>query len=110
MIIDWAHLYLLAWWGEDGRSFLSTWDGDLPEVYVVVTGLGGRSMPLWNSPIPSGAEPHLVPEGFDHEKRLAYAAEKGGLLALAWYIEAGYIARDEPFSEDQIKSVAAPNG
>ena len=37
-IIDWNHVYLLAWYGPDGRPYLTTWSGDLPYITVVVTG------------------------------------------------------------------------
>lgn len=89
-IVDWDHVYLLGWYDETGRSYLSTWDGDHPYVYVVVTHLGGRQMPLWKAPVPRGAELQLVPDMKEHQERVAYATSKGGFLAIAWYIEDGF--------------------
>jgi len=92
MRIDWEHVYLLAWWDEKGKSYLTTWDWNRPYVHVVVTGLDGWHMPLWKHPdVPSGAQLHLVPDevsNFQH--RLEYAALRGGYLALGWYIEEGF--------------------
>lgn len=90
--IDWDHVYLLAWYDQTGKSYLTTWDGDLPYVHVVVTGLGGRHMPLWkSSDVPSGAQLHLVPDDVtDFRQQIEYANKMGGYLALGWYIEEGF--------------------
>ena len=95
--IDWRHVYLLGWYDETGKGYLSTWDGDLPYVHVVVTSLAGRPMPLWRGAVPRGAEMHLVPdEVADLRQRVAYATKMGGYYALAWYLEDGF-ERPLPF-------------
>ncbi len=91
-IIDWNHVYLLAWYDETGRGYLTTWDGDLPYVNVVVTGARPITMPLWAAEVPPGAGIMLVPPDRDttREERLAFARESGGYLALGWYIAEGF--------------------
>lgn len=97
--IDWAHVYLLGWYDETGKGYLSTWDGDLPYVYVVVTGVPAHRMPLWKAPIPtSSASLSLVPEEVtDLRQQIEYATSKGGYLAIAWYIADGF-ERTKPAS------------
>ncbi len=86
--VDWDHVYLLAWYDRDRQGYLTTWDGDLPYIHVVITGLSDghahrHGMPLWKAPVPPGAELVQVPEGRDpHE----YAAELGGFYAMGWHM------------------------
>lgn len=89
--IDWNHVYILGWWDETGRHYLTSWDGDCPYVNVVVVGATGGKVPVWAFPVKSGLELVEVPEDkVTREDQLAYARERGGYLALAWYIEEGF--------------------
>lgn len=85
--------YLLAWYDREGRSYLTTWQGDLPIVHVVVTGCNGMNMPLWDAPVPKGAQLHRVPEGRDPQE---YAREIGGNHAFGWRVP---VKRKEPKDE-----------
>lgn len=81
--LDWNNTYLLGWYDENGRSFLTTWSGDLPMIQVVVTGCNGINMPLWNAQVPKGAKLHPVPH--DTEPR-DYARKLGGYHAFGWRV------------------------
>lgn len=85
--VDWDHVYLLGWYDHEGRDYLTSWDGDLPYVNVVVLGvLPETGMPLWNASVPEGAMVEEIPEGVDpHE----YAKEKGGYYAFGWLFADG---------------------
>jgi hypothetical protein len=85
--IDWDHVYLLGWYGRDGKSYLSSWydDGSLESISVVV--LGTEAPPMWGSPAPEGAK--LVPIPADVKDKHAYAASLGGLYAFGWYLPEG---------------------
>lgn len=77
------HVCLLGWYDEKGRGFLTTWDGERPVRSFVVTGVDSVSMPLLQSPVPSGAKLHLVPMGEDPQ---AHAKKLGGFHAVGWYM------------------------
>jgi len=101
-VIDWSHIYLLAWYGTDGRPYFTTWKGDLPHIRVIVT---GPEVEKWGPPIwkaPANCKPnayglpsypfeqfqlHEVKEGEDWE---AKARKLGGVRAFGWYIEQGF--------------------
>ncbi len=86
----WENTYLLAWYDRTGRSYLTTWDGNLPIVHVVVTGCNGMNMPLWNAPVPEGAQLHRVPDDMDPQE---YARKLGGFYAFGWRVP---VKRKEP--------------
>lgn len=92
MGLDWSEHYLLGWYDRSGRAYLTTWDGDLPVVHVVVTGCAESRIPLWSAKVPPGARLEPVPEGQDpHE----YAAELGGYHAIGWRVPVpGRIVRE----------------
>lgn len=90
MTLDFNHVYILAWYDWNGRGYLTTWDGDLPYVTAVITGVTGLTMPFWDAPVPPSAELHAIPEGRDADE---YAREIGGYRVLAWYIADGSIER-----------------
>lgn len=94
LTIDWDHVYLLGWYGHDGKPYLTTWDGNLPYVNVVVTGCDHFNMPMWKAPVPKGAELHAIPEDKNPQE---YAIEINGYHALGWYIADGF-QRDDPAS------------
>jgi len=83
MILDWNHVYILAWY-HHGQAHLTTWDGDLPEVTVYVTGPAVQSWgpPIWNAKYNFGNsyESYTI-----HEKPVP-----GSVKANAWYIEEGF--------------------
>lgn len=84
--VDWDHVYLLGWYDRERRSYLTTWDGDLPMVNVVVLGLPSHRMPMWDAPVPPQAELRRVPDDQDpHE----YAASLGGYHAFGWLVADG---------------------
>lgn len=83
--VDWEHVYLLGSYGRDGEAYLTTWSGNRPEVEVVVTGV--HHAPMWDAPVPMGAELHEVPKGTDGQE---YAKELDGIYAFGWYVEEGF--------------------
>jgi hypothetical protein len=85
--LDWNHLYLLGWYDRDGRSNLTTWHGDYPMLTVVVTGVNGLTLPLWDAPVPPNARFEVTA---DLEGALAKARSEGGYAAIGWYIEEGF--------------------
>jgi hypothetical protein len=86
----WDNTYLLGWEDREGKSYLTTWDGDLPMVHVVVTGCNGINMPLWDAPVPDGAQLHRVP---DDDNPKEYARKIGGFYAFGWRVP---VKRKEP--------------
>lgn len=96
MKLDWDHFYLLAWYGANGRAYLTSWTGDEPLVYAIVKGVPEHKMTVWAAPVHPGAELlEIPPDKVTQEDRLAYAREVGGLLAFGWYIAEG-ITRKMP--------------
>lgn len=94
MKLDWDHFYLLAWYGADGRQYLTSWTGDEPIVYAVVRGVPESKMTVWEALVPVGAELVEIPaDKVTQEDRLAYAREVGGLLAFGWYVKEGITRR-----------------
>lgn len=85
MPVDWDHVCILGWYGRDGRAHLTSWEGDLPIIDVVVTGTG-PCVPCGSAPVPPGAGVHPVPAGKDPKE---LALELGGLHAIGWIIEKG---------------------
>ncbi len=90
--LTWNHIYILGWIDHEGQSYLTTWEGDLPRLDVIIYGVNGFNIPLWDACVPSGARLEAVPEGEDGQ---AWARSHGGLLALAWYVAEG-ITRKSP--------------
>lgn len=88
--LTWDSTYLLAWYDRAGKAYLTTWSGDLPVIHVVVTGCSPMNMPLWNAPVPRGAQLHLVPDGKDPQE---YACQLGGYHAFGWRVP---VKRKEP--------------
>jgi hypothetical protein len=88
--LTWENTYLLAWYDRAGKSYLTSWDGDLPMIHVVVTGCSGMNMPLWNAPVPSGATIHPIPPSTDPQE---YARQLGGYYAFGWRVP---VKRKEP--------------
>ena len=104
-MLDWNHVYLLAWWGPDGKSYLTSWsDTEYTRenyVNVVVTGpdIQQSGPPIWDAPanvkpnnygVPSHPyteyQLHKVGHAEDWE---AKARKLGGVRAKGWYIEKG---------------------
>lgn len=86
----WDTTYLLGWYDETGSSYLTTWQGDLPMIHVVVTGCSGLDMPLWDAPVPMNAKMLAVPAG---EVPQDYARKMGGYHAFGWHMP---VKRREP--------------
>jgi hypothetical protein len=87
MKFDWDHIYLLSWYDQNGKAYLTTWEGDLPIIAVVVTGARKPyGPPLWRAPVPAGCELHEIPTGKGNQE---YAKELGGVVAIGWYIKDG---------------------
>lgn len=89
---NWSQLYLLGWYDQAGKSYLSTWDGDRPMVSVVVYGANNLTMPLWDADVRPNMRFEVVPAGEDPQE---YARQKGGLHAFGWYIAEGFKRRSE---------------
>ncbi|GAH50840.1 unnamed protein product [marine sediment metagenome] len=105
-IIDWNHVYLLGWYGKDGR-YLSTYDGTVMDNYITVV-VTGPDVQQWGVPIwfsPANCKPnsygfpshhyteyqlHEVKAGEDADEK---AKELGGVEAIGWYIEQGFERR-----------------
>lgn len=105
-VLDWEHVYLLGWYGPEGRPYLTTWI-DTEEtrrnyVIVVVTGPSVQKWgpPIWDAPANCKPNPHGFPSvsytefqihevkpGGDAQKK---AKELGGVKAIGWYIERGF--------------------
>lgn len=82
--VDWDHVYLLGWYGEDGRACLTTWDGDLPMIDVVVLGIRAYRVPAWDAEVPRGATVVGIPDGV--ESPTDHARELGGIHAFGWHV------------------------
>ena len=82
--LDWDHLWLLGWYDHNGQGYLTTWEGSMPYVHVVITGVKGINFPLWRAPVPQYADIHEIPEGKDPKE---YAKEIGGYYAFGWLLE-----------------------
>ena len=84
---NWEHIYLLGWYGEDGKPYLTTWEGSAPLVDVVVSGRFREDTcwgpPLWDAYAPERLSLEVIPEGVADKK--SYARSRGGLYAFGWY-------------------------
>lgn len=108
-IIDWNHVYLLGWYGPDGRPYLTTWTDteETRENYIKVVVIGPDvqqwGVPMWSAP--ANCKPnsygfpshhyteyqlHEVKHGEDADQK---AREMGGVKAIGWYIEQGFERR-----------------
>lgn len=85
--LSWDHLYLLGWYDEKGKPFLSTWEGDKPMADVVVKFTHPAGPPIWNAPV-NGATLHVMPENLDFEAKIKFATSIGGVYAFGWYQDA----------------------
>lgn len=88
-VIDWDHIYILAWYDHDGKGYLSSWQGDYPKVYVLVEGLrsgplGFVQMPMWNAPVPEGVTLREIDQELPFQDMLGVSRDRDALLALAW--------------------------
>jgi hypothetical protein len=81
--LDWSQVYLLAWYDDQGRGYLTTWGGSLPVYSFVVTGCNGGNIPLWDAPLPTSARVYQVPAGRDPQN---FANEMGGYHAIGWKV------------------------
>lgn len=105
-IIDWNHVYLLGWYGSDGRPHLTTWI-DTEEtknnyIRVIVTGpeIQEWGPPIWDAPANCKPNPYGFPsydytkyqlhEVNDSEDAQEKAKQLGGVRALGWYFEKGF--------------------
>lgn len=80
--VNWDTVYILGSYDKyTGKAYLTSWDGDLPTINVVITNCGQNNVPFWNNPVPDGSEIHPVPEGKNWE---SYAKELGGIRAFGW--------------------------
>lgn len=87
--MDWSRVYLLGWYGSDGKPYLSTWEGDKPYVHVVVTGYNPSvGVPLWNAKVPKDCKMTEIPGGLTHQQRLEFAAARNGVYAFGWKMDA----------------------
>jgi hypothetical protein len=77
------HVYLLGWYDETGKPFLSSWDGSRPVRNFVITGAKPTEVPLWNAAVPPNAKLYFVPMGKDPKE---YAKELGGYHAIGWWM------------------------
>jgi len=91
--LSWNHIYLLAWWDANGRPLMTTWEGDLPKVFVVVTNARRCGPPLWDAPVDGAQLVCFVPKELPLDKKITYAADREGFLALGWYVESGIIRK-----------------
>ena len=101
--LDWDHVYLLGWYDENCRSYLTTWDGDLPMVGVIVTGCEPTRMPLWSAPVPTSAKLHPVPSHLENLREIVlHAWAMNGYYAFGWKTEEAF--------ERKPRSALAPAG
>ena len=99
-IIDWNHIYLLGWYDYDNISYLTTWSGELPYIYVIITGpVLPYGPPIWNT-IKNWRDGNhytdfqiyeVEPKDWNNKK----AEQMHGIRAFGWYIEKGF-ERKEP--------------
>ena len=99
MKLDWEHIYLLGWYDQSGKSYLTTWSGDLPIINVIVTGpssLHTFGPPLWKAPAQAKLPGAPLVEEFQlHEitiddDPIEEARDLNGVVAVGWYIEEGF--------------------
>jgi len=102
-IIDWNQVYLLAWYGPDGKPYLTTWrDSEYTKTRYINVVVIGPDVQKWGPPIwdaPANCKPnkygfpshnytefqlHEVKEGEDAQKK---ARELGGVRAIGWCFE-----------------------
>jgi hypothetical protein len=87
--LDWWNVYLLGWHDHNGRSYLTSWDGDAEVVHVVITGASEieMSQAMWHGPIPPRSIIHEIPSGIDPDE---HAKQIGGYHAFGWYMPNGF--------------------
>lgn len=96
--LSWDNVYLLGWYGEDGRQYLTSWVGDLPYVYVYVTGSRGMGPPLWSAPVTRERVFRMPGHLGTFEEKIAYAKTQGGLYAFGWWQADGVTRTTKPKS------------
>lgn len=84
MPVTWDHVYLLGYYGADGSSNLTSWNGHSPMIDVVVTGVGDNVFPVWHGDVPEGAKIVCLPDDVDDAS--AYARELNGIHAFGWHL------------------------
>ncbi len=92
-IIDWDHIYLLGWMDSNCKSYLTSWQGDLPYVDVVVLSTNWQGPPLWNAPIHKEKLEPMIDSAKTWAEKVEYATKMGGVYAFGWYFEKGNIER-----------------
>jgi len=102
-LLDWNHVFLLAWYGTDGRLYPTTWmeTEETRDNYITVVVTGPEvqkwGCPLWDAPSNNKPNPygfpshpyteyqlHEVKPGEDAQEK---AQELGGIKAIGWYFK-----------------------
>jgi hypothetical protein len=83
--LNWDHFYMLGFFSADGRANLSTWEGRLELIDVVVVGASDYDLALsmWNAPLRHRWDLIAIPKGTDPQ---TFAQEHGGLHAIGWLL------------------------
>lgn len=85
--LHWDHVFLLGWYDETGKAYLSSWMGNAPMVHVVVTGVNSTRFPLWKAPIPPNAQLHPMPKDLTPYEFVSHATSMNGYYAFGFYME-----------------------
>ncbi len=78
--MDMRDFYILGWYDQNGRSYLSTWEGP-PVSYAVLTGVSPLKIAVWGRLLPQTAKLHEIPADKD---KFEFAKELGGHVVLGW--------------------------
>lgn len=84
-MLSWDNVYLLCWFDGQGKGHSTTWDGDLPLIYVMVQGYR-ISPPMWAAPVERAVLNEFPPEVSTQEERVRYATAHGGVCAFGWRV------------------------
>lgn len=98
MKVDWNHIYLLGWYSSNDNTHLTTWEGGLPLIRIVVTGPCEPSgPPMWDfleayreGPTVDHFQLHEVKDDETSYDWLSKAKRLNGIRAFGWYIEKGF--------------------
>jgi hypothetical protein len=90
--VPWNETYLLGWYDASGRPHLTTWMGEQPCKWFMVTGnFDMYRPPLWDAPASENSSVYLLSEDINFQDAQLLAAEMNGTLAIGWHYDDGHI-------------------